>query len=122
MIKKETIEAMNKVFDTWGNDMNTPDPTNVTVRGTILERAKQLTEGDRNKTYGCPVNGMELFAQMIDTYLGGINVTAVDASVIMCLVKISRIAANPKHPDNYVDLAAYAAIAGECAGIEGGAL
>lgn len=66
MIKKETIEAMNKVFDTWGNDMNTPDPTNVTVRGTILERAKQLTEGDRNQVYGCPVNGMELLAKMTE--------------------------------------------------------
>ncbi len=97
------------------NVIQYPDPTQVTVRGAILDQAKALTEGDRNKAYGCPVNGMELLAKMIDTYLGGIGLTAVDAAVIMAFVKISRIATNPNHMDSYIDLSAYAAIAGECA-------
>lgn len=92
-----------------------------TLRGKILETALNLTEGDRNKSYGPPKKNLECFAALIKAYLSGKathDLTATDASVIMCLAKVSRIAANPKHTDNYIDLAAYAAIAGEL--VEGG--
>lgn len=91
-----------------------------TPRGQILEDARNLTEGDRNATYGCPVANMGQFADLVTAYLQpklteGHSLTPVDAAVVMCLTKISRIGVNPNHRDNYVDLAAYAAIAGECA-------
>lgn len=92
-----------------------------TPRGEILTTALNLTEGDRNKTYGPPRKNLACFASLIRAYLSAksnvpFTIGAIDAAVIMCLIKISRIAANPKHQDNYIDLAAYAAIAGELAG------
>ena len=89
-----------------------------TVRGQILETAKSLTESRRNQTYGDPKANMGRFAALVSAYLG-VPVSAVQASIICALLKVSRIAVNEKHADNYFDFAAYAAIAGECAGIEG---
>ena len=90
-----------------------------TIRGGILDTAKSLTEGDRNKTYGDPKENLECFMNLVVVYLNSSKKRskAVDGAIIMCLAKISRIAANASHTDNYVDLAAYAAIAGECAGV-----
>ena len=97
----------------------------MTPRGKILEEAKRLTEGDRNKTHGDPKPNMECFAQLLDAYLIGRDeyeigsglLDSIDGAIIMCLFKIARIAGNRKHTDSYIDLAAYAAIAGECAGV-----
>jgi len=92
-------------------------------RQQILETANNLTSGNRNNSYGEPINNMDLFANLVDTYLIGkretdgtndLTVDAVDAAVIMVLSKIARIAMNRGHVDNYVDGAAYMAIAGEC--------
>jgi pyruvate formate-lyase activating enzyme-like uncharacterized protein len=88
-----------------------------TVRGQILDTAKNLTESARNQTYGDPVANMKKLGELIGAYLG-VPVSAVQASVICVLLKVSRVAVNEKHADNYLDLAAYAAIAGECAGVE----
>lgn len=102
---------------------NCAAPNKTISRQGILETASSLTSGDRNKSYGEPIDNMDLFAHLIDTYLTGkrevdgsnfIDVDAVDASIIMALSKIARIAMNRGHVDNYVDGAAYMAIAGEC--------
>jgi hypothetical protein len=83
----------------------------------ILETAATLTGGDRNKTYGEPKANLTLYAELCQAYLGGRDVTKLtptDGAILMTLAKISRIAVNPRHMDNYVDGAAYMAIAGEC--------
>lgn len=93
----------------------------MTIRGDILRHGIELTEGDRNKAYGDPYDNLTCFADLVDSYLKGLgwesndSLDAVDGSVIMNLAKISRIAANKDHEDNYVDAATYMAIAGECA-------
>lgn len=91
----------------------------ISVRQEILETALELTTGDRAKTYGPPKPNLTCFANLVEAYLKGRNdissVDATDGAVIMALAKISRIAANKKHKDNYIDGAAYMAIAGECA-------
>jgi hypothetical protein len=90
----------------------------MTIRGNILETARGLTEGDRNKSYGDPLTNLQCFAGMVDYYaraLPGRPLDAVDGAVLMILAKVSRIAVNKGHKDNYVDLCAYGAIAGECA-------
>lgn len=88
----------------------------------ILNKAAELTGGDRNKAYGSPKPNMTCFANLVTAYLNGryhgqdtARFDAVDGAVIMALAKISRIAANPAHEDSYIDGAAYLAIAGECA-------
>jgi hypothetical protein len=102
------------------NVIQHPDPTNITIRGLILDNAKKHTEGDRNKTYGCPVKGMRTFAKLCQAYLEGLGwsgppLDEVDGSMFAGFLKDSRIPGSKSHRDNYEDRAAYAAIAGECA-------
>lgn len=93
-----------------------------TIRGQILDTAKGLTTGDRNKSYGPPIDNLTTYANLCTAYIFGkggndnelLALDAVDAAVLMVLAKVSRIAANRGHKDNYVDGAAYMAIAGEC--------
>ena len=86
-----------------------------TVRGRVLEDAKHLTEGDRNATYGPPTAEYERLARLWGAYLG-IDLTAAQAAMCMALLKLNRTIASPDYRDNYVDLAAYAAIAFEATG------
>jgi hypothetical protein len=91
-----------------------------TIRGQILRDAIGLTEGDRNATYGDPVKNLTCYAQLVTAYINGLQIDqadldAVDGAILMALAKISRIAVNKGHRDNYTDLSAYAGIAGECA-------
>ena len=96
---------------------NTPK----SIREEVLETAIKLTTQDRNKQYGDPGVNMRCFAAMIDVYLhfhgqGGLNrtVNAHDAAMIMALSKVARIAVSSKpHMDNYIDGAAYLAIAAQ---------
>ncbi len=83
-------------------------------RGDILDVAKQLTYGDRNKTYGPPKEAHERLAKLLGAYLE-IEMNAQQAAMVMVLIKVSRTISSPDHMDNYVDGAAYFAISGECA-------
>lgn len=106
--------------------MEPPKPE--TIRGQILDTAKSLTTGDRNKSYGPPIDNLTTYANLCTAYIFGkggnendlLALDAVDAAVLMVLAKVSRIAANRGHKDNYVDGAAYMAIAGECDELLGG--
>ncbi len=83
----------------------------------ILNEAARLTGGDRDKTYGNPVANYTHTAGLITAYFKDKIVyqfTAEDAAMIMALVKMSRIAGGVFKPDNFIDGAAYIAIAGEC--------
>jgi hypothetical protein len=105
----------------------TPE-TPETIRGKILDTARVLTTGDRNKSYGPPIDNLTTYANLCTAYIFGkggnendlLALDAVDAAVLMVLAKVSRIAANRGHKDNYVDGAAYMAIAGECDELLGG--
>ena len=87
-------------------------------RQRVLEEAVRLTTGDRDKTYGDATTNMRAFAALIDAYWTHRNpetsTPAHDAAIIMALAKIARIAVGAKsHRDNYVDAAAYIAMAYE---------
>jgi hypothetical protein len=87
-------------------------------RADILAEAAKLTTGDRNAAYGHPHNNLTHMANMVAAYLRGktgytLALTAEDMAWIMVFAKASRTVATRKD-DNYIDAAAYAAIAGEC--------
>lgn len=91
------------------------------MRVQMLNKASELTSADRNKVYGSAYNNMRHFAGMLSAYFTGstegYKFTAEDAAQIMVMAKMSRCKANSGlkfHQDNYVDAAAYSAIAGEC--------
>ena len=91
------------------------------VRETYLAEAARLTGGDRNVAYGPPHENLTHMADMVSAYLTGkydafLALDSEDMAWIMVMAKMSRTPASAK-ADNYIDAAAYAAIAGECRGI-----
>lgn len=99
--------------------MNEPPPLPQTVRRTLLERAAQLTEGERNVEYGDPVQGMNHIAELWCAYMAMRPAGATapldgyDVAMMLGLMKVARAARRPKGQDSLVDLAGYAGIAGE---------
>lgn len=84
---------------------------------SILQEAHRLTHGDRNATYGHPYDDYTCTAALISAILGPIltrPLTAHEAALIQCCVKLSRESRMPKR-DNMVDLAGYAWVARMCA-------
>ena len=90
-------------------------------RKEILEQALEIVTHDRNKKYGEPEDNFGMISDLWTTYLNGyfgstISISPEDVAVMMCLFKIGRMASGEYSPDSYVDLAGYAACAGEVAG------
>jgi len=95
----------------------TPKPTRVQT----LETAIGLTSGDRNKSYGPPINNLTDCAELWNAYIrakqratDNLELDAEDVAWMMVLVKMTRSFQRGYHPDNYTDASAYSAIAGEC--------
>lgn len=84
------------------------------IRGELLERALAATCGDRNKTYGEPLEQFTRHAELCSAYFGR-AISPHDVAIFLILCKLSRIPGNPAHEDSYIDGAAYFAIAGELA-------
>lgn len=83
---------------------------------SILQEAHRLTHGDRNAAYGHPYDDYTCTAALISAILGSIltrPITAHEAALIQCCVKLSRESRVPKR-DNLVDLAGYAWVARMC--------
>lgn len=90
-------------------------------REYILEEAMKQVTGHRTEDYGKIENNFGIIADFWTTYLYDklsvlSKITPKDVAVMMALLKIARIKSDTKS-DSYVDLAGYAACAGEI-GIE----
>lgn len=88
------------------------------TRARILDSAKEAVTKDRAATHGKLEDTFGLLARLWAAYLG-VPVTAVDAALMLGLLKVARAKGNPGHEDSFIDLAGYAACAGELA--KGGA-
>lgn len=91
----------------------------LTVREQVLRESLRLTTGERNEQYGPPARNLGLQQRLYDAYKRcspkGYHSDAHEAAMQLIFAKIARIASGVRlHRDNYVDLAAYAAIAYEC--------
>ena len=82
-------------------------------RGEILQEAARLTAKDRQKTYGDPTVNHCRIADLWTTYLSQ-QITPQQVAICMALVKVARLM-ETETEDSFIDLAAYAAIAGEIA-------
>lgn len=86
------------------------------TRKTILDAAEKCVCRDRQDTHGRPEDSFGAIADLWTAYLGtGQEIDPVDVANMMVLLKIARAKENPKHMDNWVDMAGYAACAGEIA-------
>ena len=90
-------------------------------RTEILDAAKVCVSGQREQDYGKPENNFARIAKLWNAYTGH-GYAPADVAVMLALLKVARIGSGRLHLDNFVDLAGYAALAGELASQEADAL
>lgn len=83
-----------------------------TTREQILTEANKIVNGARNEAYGSPENNFRNIADFWSNYLGK-EITAHDVAIMMILLKVARTQSGMGSMDNYIDIAGYAACAGE---------
>lgn len=101
-----------------------------TKRADVLADAHDLTHGERSDDYGGVLDNHKGIARLWDAYLrsvcrqrGGVEmpfvIGAEDVALMCILLKVQRTTmAEHMKMDHYVDMAAYAGIAGEIAFME----
>jgi hypothetical protein len=88
---------------------------------SVLDEAKEIIYGDREKTYGHPSKNLWTAAFMWQAYLSArtdsivdLDFTPQDVSIMMILLKCARLANDPTHKDSIVDICGYAALIERC--------
>jgi len=80
----------------------------------ILDKAAHLIDGDRANNYGDAQGNFERIAVYWNTHLGLVDfITPTDVSIMMTLVKVSRLHGEVKSLDSFVDACGYMALGGE---------
>jgi hypothetical protein len=77
----------------------------------LLKEASKLVEGDRHEEYGDKLTNHKNIADLWSIFLKK-EIDPHDVAICMALVKVARLM-HQRKKDSYLDLAAYAAIAGE---------
>lgn len=86
------------------------------TREKILKMAADIVTGERENQYGSPEDNFQLIGDLWTQYLGcAIKIDDVDVAMMMCLLKIARFATGTNKADTFIDIAGYAACAGELA-------
>lgn len=88
------------------------DETQLPIRAQVLDYARELTLGDRNKTYGAPHINLSIMAD-IYTATSLQRMSPREAVLAMIAAKLSRLHQSPTHSDTLVDIVAYCAILAE---------
>lgn len=87
------------------------------TRAEILKSAERCVCTDRNQQYGEPEDNFRIIAALWNVYLFGRGAKSqlkpADVGAMMALFKLGRIATGGDKADNFIDLAGYAACAGE---------
>lgn len=115
------VEAPTETVDT---PTETPAAEKTITRADILDTAKAIVTGEREKQYGKPEDNFAAVAQMWEIYLRGqcvgegadVCVAPEDVAMMMVLLKVGRLMTGDYLADNYVDICGYVACAGEIAG------
>lgn len=74
--------------------------------GSILLRANDLINGDRQADYGDARENLQRIADLWGTVLG-IEVTIEQVCLCMIQLKAARLVKSPKHEDSWIDIAGY---------------
>lgn len=85
-----------------------------------LARARDLISGDRNDTHGERGKSFQTIAFLWNVYLQArpsphLPLTPHEVGMLLALLKVSRSLTGAHNPDNFLDGAAYFALAGELA-------
>mgnify|MGYP003666324877 FL=1 len=83
-------------------------------RQEVLGQVERAVMSDRNQDYAPPEENFQRIADLWNVYLEGkTEITPYDTSIMMVLVKVARLMASPHLIDHLVDIAGYAACAGD---------
>lgn len=82
---------------------------------SVLDSAKEIIYGDREKTYGAPDKNLNTIASYWRTHLNArfgttLDVTASDVCAMMVMLKMARLGNDPMHKDSQIDAAGYIAL------------
>ncbi len=86
--------------------------------GQLLRDAANLVDGDRNRTHGDKIENHRRIADYWNVFLShrpDKPLTPADVATLMVLLKVSRSQYGAHNVDDFVDMAGYAGVAGECA-------
>lgn len=83
-------------------------------RSQILDAAKQIVTEDRNAQHGEPEDSFGLIAAYWSAHLDH-SISPGDVAVMMTLLKLARLKANPANIDNWLDGCGYLACGAEIA-------
>ena len=83
-------------------------------RGETLEAAKACVCQNREQEYGAVENNFAMIADLWSVYLA-VEITPVDAAMMMNLLKTARIKTGTFKEDSFVDACSYIACAAELA-------
>lgn len=93
-------------------------------RLAALDAAKRAV-ADRPNQYGAPEQNFERIAALWNTHFDNTafdlahgELTPTDVAIMLALVKIARLEADPSHADSWIDLAGYAGCGAEVSGAE----
>lgn len=84
------------------------------TRKQILEKAIDCVTGQREQDYGSPENSFHNIAVLWSVYTD-VSITPEDVAMMMILLKVARAMNGQPINDNFIDIAGYAACAGEIA-------
>lgn len=95
--------------------------SSMTGRERVLKKASDITQHDRNKAYGNPEDNFQNIADVWQWYLQDrirdqnkhLVLEGIDVAHMMALMKYARLKTNRLHEDSIVDVAGYAACAGD---------
>lgn len=83
-------------------------------RSEILDTAKHYVNVDRAAQHGDAESNFNVIASYWSAHLD-VTISPADVAVMMTLMKLARIKANPAHVDSWVDGCGYLACGGEIA-------
>lgn len=124
-LDEHIVDINKKVGAPTDTPTETDTPTDTpTTRAEILDAAKKIVTGDREKQYGKPEDNFAVIARFWEVYLsercvgGGAEVTLNpdDVAMLMALMKVARIMTGTFKEDSYVDACGYLSCAAEIAG------
>ena len=122
------VEVSKAVDSIVGAPTDTPTATDTptdtpTTRAEILDAAKKIVTGERERQYGSPEDNFAVIARFWEVYLsercvsGDAEVTLNpdDVAMLMALMKVARIMTGTFKGDSYIDACGYLACAAEIA-------
>lgn len=115
-LDEHIVDVNKKVGTPTDTPTETDTPTDTpTTRAEILDAAKKIVTGDRDKQYGKPEDNFAVIAEFWTTYIGH-PISSEDVAIMMALLKIARIRSGNYKTDSFVDGVGYLSLAAEIAG------